>query len=249
MVNIVMGKEVGNNKIHRTRILSIYKADYSVFIGLMWKNLLSSSEKRGTLNRGLHRGRHGHNVQTLSLIEELKYNICHCSRKSLINFNNDEASCCDRILPSIPSLVARKKGLHKNVIFVYVQILEQAKYRLRTALVLPILQNIPYLWQWAGSHKLTRQPSNNITITLKSERGWTTVVDTFVTHRLSIGADTNKNVQIQYKSILNPHKTLGHYKAPAGTGRVQATVLADCDKQYACRVTKSSLTRHEAWIY
>eukprot|EP00957_Ditylum_brightwellii_P153143 11656755-Ditylum_brightwellii.AAC.1 len=41
---------------------------------------------------------------------------------------------------------------------------------------------------------------------------------------------TNENVQIQYKSVLNPHNTLGHYKAPAGTSRVQATVLADQDE-------------------
>eukprot|EP00957_Ditylum_brightwellii_P211781 15366593-Ditylum_brightwellii.AAC.1 len=68
IVNIVMGKEVGSNKIHRTRILPMYKADYSVCIGLMWKGLLSSSEKRGTLNRGLHWDRCGHNAQALSLI-------------------------------------------------------------------------------------------------------------------------------------------------------------------------------------
>eukprot|EP00957_Ditylum_brightwellii_P064556 4898655-Ditylum_brightwellii.AAC.2 len=105
-----MGKEVGNNKIHRTRILSIYEADYSVFISLMWKDLLSSSEKRGTLNRDLHRGRCGHDAQTVSLIEDFK------------------------ILPNIFSLVARKKGFHKNVIFVHAQMLEQAKYRLKTAL-------------------------------------------------------------------------------------------------------------------
>eukprot|EP00957_Ditylum_brightwellii_P195061 14862119-Ditylum_brightwellii.AAC.1 len=50
-------------------------------------------------------------------------------------------------------------------------------------------------------------------------------------HSLCINkADTNKNVQIQYKSVLNPHKSLGHYKAPAGASRVQATVLADCDE-------------------
>eukprot|EP00957_Ditylum_brightwellii_P180031 13714396-Ditylum_brightwellii.AAC.1 len=58
--------------------------------------------------------------------------------------------------------------------------------------------------------------------------------------------DTNKNVQIQYKSVLNPHKSLGRYKAPADTSRVQATVLSDRDEQYACRVTKSLLTRHDA---
>eukprot|EP00957_Ditylum_brightwellii_P025984 1964488-Ditylum_brightwellii.AAC.1 len=100
----------------------------------MWKDLLSSSEKRGTLNRGLHRGRHSHDTQTLSLIEELKYDICYCSRKSLINFNNNTVSCYDKILPNISSLVTRKKGLHKNVTFAHAQTLEQAKYRLKTAL-------------------------------------------------------------------------------------------------------------------
>eukprot|EP00957_Ditylum_brightwellii_P066663 5059095-Ditylum_brightwellii.AAC.1 len=129
-----MGKEVGNNKIHRTRILSICKADYSVFIGLIWKDLISSSEKRGTLNRGLHGDRRGHDTQTLSLIKELKYDTCYCSRKSLINFDNDTASCYHWILPNISSLVARKKGLYINVTFVHAQRLEQAKYRLKTAL-------------------------------------------------------------------------------------------------------------------
>eukprot|EP00957_Ditylum_brightwellii_P136315 10395754-Ditylum_brightwellii.AAC.2 len=113
-----MGKEVSNNKTHRTWILSIYKVDYSVFSGLMRKDLLSSSEKRGILNRGLHGDRHGHNAQTLSLIKELKYDICYCSKKSLINFDNDAVSCYDQRLPNVSSLV----------------MLEQAKYRLKTAL-------------------------------------------------------------------------------------------------------------------
>ena len=47
-------------------------------------------------------------------------------------------------------------------------------------------------------------------------------------HSLCINkADSNENVQIQYKSVLDPHKILGYYKAPAGTSRVQATVHAD----------------------
>eukprot|EP00957_Ditylum_brightwellii_P003897 296627-Ditylum_brightwellii.AAC.1 len=129
-----MGKEVGNNKIHRTRFLTIYKATYSVFIGLIWKDLLSSSENRDTLNRGLHGGRCGHGAQTLSLIEELKYDICYCSRKSFINFDNDAASCYNQILPNISSLVARKNGLHKNATSIHAQTLEQANHRLKTSL-------------------------------------------------------------------------------------------------------------------
>eukprot|EP00957_Ditylum_brightwellii_P115386 8800368-Ditylum_brightwellii.AAC.1 len=129
-----MGKEVGNNKIPRTRILSMYEADYLVFIGLMWKDLFYSSEKRGTLNKGLCGGRCGHNAQTISLIKELKYDICYCLRKPLVNFDNDAASCYDQILSNVSSLVARKKGLDKNITFVNAQMLEQTKYRLKTVL-------------------------------------------------------------------------------------------------------------------
>eukprot|EP00957_Ditylum_brightwellii_P211669 15366453-Ditylum_brightwellii.AAC.1 len=48
IVNTIIGKEVGNNKINRNRILSIYEADYSVFIGLMWKTY-SSPQRREAL--------------------------------------------------------------------------------------------------------------------------------------------------------------------------------------------------------
>eukprot|EP00957_Ditylum_brightwellii_P056129 4255504-Ditylum_brightwellii.AAC.1 len=45
-------------------------------------------------------------------------------------------------------------------------------------------------------------------------------------HCLQINkADTNQNVQIQYKSILNPQKTLGYYKAPAGTSNCVSVPL------------------------
>eukprot|EP00957_Ditylum_brightwellii_P014376 1081910-Ditylum_brightwellii.AAC.1 len=62
-------------------------------------------------------------------------------------------------------------------------------------------------------------------------------------------ADTSKNVQINYKSVFNPHKTLGHYKALDGAGRIQTTVLAEQDEKYVCRFTKSALIQHEASIY
>eukprot|EP00957_Ditylum_brightwellii_P174396 13278616-Ditylum_brightwellii.AAC.1 len=38
------------------------------------------------------------------------------------------------ILPNATSLVGRKKGLHKNVTFVHVHTLKEAKYKLQTAL-------------------------------------------------------------------------------------------------------------------
>eukprot|EP00957_Ditylum_brightwellii_P006165 466231-Ditylum_brightwellii.AAC.1 len=109
-VNMVIAKVLGINKIHCLRVLTLYEADYSICMGLIWKELIKSFQKRKSINRGLHGGGQGHDAQAMSLIEKLKYNICYSSCKLLINFDNDAASRYDRILPCISSLIARKKG-------------------------------------------------------------------------------------------------------------------------------------------
>ena len=129
--NAVMYKVIGNNKIHKIRILCQHEADYSLNIGGLWKELITVSKKRETINRGLHGGRKGHDAQTLSLIEELKYGISYSSRKTLINFDNDAVLCYNRILPNISSLITHKKGMSCVVTFVHVNMLEEAEYQLK----------------------------------------------------------------------------------------------------------------------
>eukprot|EP00957_Ditylum_brightwellii_P204366 15338884-Ditylum_brightwellii.AAC.1 len=62
-------------------------------------------------------------------------------------------------------------------------------------------------------------------------------------------AHQNEHVTIKYKLVYNPHKTLGHYKAPAGTGQVQGGILAEKAEKYARKVLKSALTKYEAWVF
>eukprot|EP00957_Ditylum_brightwellii_P191766 14598695-Ditylum_brightwellii.AAC.1 len=59
-------------------------------------------------------GQQGKDAQMLTLIEDLKYDISYSSRKDIINFGNDTTSCYDWIIPSLASVFAQKKGLHKN---------------------------------------------------------------------------------------------------------------------------------------
>eukprot|EP00957_Ditylum_brightwellii_P164287 12507520-Ditylum_brightwellii.AAC.1 len=134
IVNIAIAKLLGIDKVHLIQILHLYESDYLLFIGLIWKELVEEAEKRGTINCGLHGGHQGHDVKTLSFIEKLKYDISYSSYKSLINIDNNAASCYNRILPNISSLVARKKGMHRNVTFVHATTIEKAKYQLKTAL-------------------------------------------------------------------------------------------------------------------
>jgi hypothetical protein len=64
----------------------------------------------------------------------MKNEICHATRKYLINFDNDTASCYDRIIPALASLIDRKFGLHRNVVFVHATTLKETKYKLKTSL-------------------------------------------------------------------------------------------------------------------
>jgi hypothetical protein len=65
-------------------------------------------------------------------MEELKTDICYASRKPLINFDNDAASCYDRIIAALASLVSRSHGQHRDVCFVHAETLQEAKFRLKT---------------------------------------------------------------------------------------------------------------------
>jgi hypothetical protein len=134
VVNVMIEKDPGDVRIHRLRVIHLYEHDFGLFLALYWKQMLRSSEARGTINAGQYGGRAGMEAQSLVFLEELKTEISTLSRKSLVNFDNDAASCYDRILPSLASLIGRKKGLHTNVAYVHATTLHDAKYKLKTAM-------------------------------------------------------------------------------------------------------------------
>eukprot|EP00957_Ditylum_brightwellii_P079695 6059829-Ditylum_brightwellii.AAC.1 len=46
-----------------------------------------------------------------------------------------------------------------------------------------------------------------------------------------------------------PHKTLGHYKAPAGANKIQKEAQGDKSDDYAVKLQTSVLTHLESWRY
>eukprot|EP00957_Ditylum_brightwellii_P077715 5905547-Ditylum_brightwellii.AAC.1 len=67
-------------------------------------------------------------------MEEMKNEISYCSQKPPVNFDNNAALCYDRIISNVANLVGQKKGLHKNITFICTSTLEEAKFKLKTAL-------------------------------------------------------------------------------------------------------------------
>jgi hypothetical protein len=146
VVNVMIEKDPGDVRIHRLRVIHLYEHDFGLFLALYWKQMLRSSEARGTINAGQYGGRAGKEAQSLVFLEEIKTEISTLSRKSLVNFDNDAASCYDRILTSLASLIGRKKGLHTNVAFVHATTLHEAKYKLKTAMGVSTSIALPTLY-------------------------------------------------------------------------------------------------------
>jgi hypothetical protein len=111
VVNVMIEKDLGDVHIHRLCVTHLYEHDFGLFLALYWKQMLRKLEARGTINAGQYGGRAGTEAQSLVFLEEIKTGICYLSQKSLVNFDNNAASCYDRIIPSLASLIGKKKGL------------------------------------------------------------------------------------------------------------------------------------------
>ena len=132
VVNIMILKEPGNTKIHRLRVIHLFEADYNLVLGVKWKQLLRKAEKDKSLHPGQAGSRPGRDAPSLVLLEELKNDITLSTRYPLLNFDNDASSCYDRIIPALASLIARKYGLHRNVVIINATTLQEARYKLKT---------------------------------------------------------------------------------------------------------------------
>jgi hypothetical protein len=133
VVNVMIFKEPGNYRIHRLRVIHIYEADFNALLAIKWRKLLHLSDNKGLINERQYGGRLGCEAQSLTLLEELKYDLSYLTRRTLFNFYNDATSCYDRILvPLASGVINRKYGLDRRIVAIHAKTLQQAEFRLKT---------------------------------------------------------------------------------------------------------------------
>ena len=111
IVNTMIFKETGIYRIHRLRVIHIYEADFNLLLAVKWQEFLRLADRTGLINKGQFGGR-GHEATSLALLEEIRIDISYLTQCTLITFDNDAASCYDRIIPALALLINRKYGLH-----------------------------------------------------------------------------------------------------------------------------------------
>ncbi len=137
VVNTILFKDPDNVRIHRTRVIHIYGADYILMLGIKWRKALYQAEAFRELNDEQFGSRPRRNAIDPVFIEEMQFEISRASRKMLVQTNYDATSCYDRNIPNLVMLVSCKYGVPKLTTQSNAITLEQATYRFCTELGVP----------------------------------------------------------------------------------------------------------------
>lgn len=129
--SVILRKSENDSRIHRTRVIHIFEADYNLMLGVKWRALLQRSEALNLLNTGQFGSRTSRNAHDPVMIEILQRQISKTTRHSLIQTNFDATSCYDRIIPSLASISSQAHGLPANTVLCNTKTLQQAKYHLK----------------------------------------------------------------------------------------------------------------------
>ncbi|KAI2506413.1 hypothetical protein MHU86_8039 [Fragilaria crotonensis] len=342
VANSVLFKEPGNIRIHRTRIIHIYEADYNLMLGLKWRSALLQAEALSQLNSGQFGSRPKHNATDPVFVEELQLELSRITRKTVALTNYDATACYDRIVPNLAMLASRKFGVPASVTNVNANTLELSEYRIRTDLGLaekgyrhsaeqPIYGtgqgsgNSPVIWCFISSILFDcyeecahlaqySTPDNGRHITLgmigyvddsngqtncfyegagaevsqvvkakmrENANTWSKLLEVsggaleltkcsyhivtwkfsssgapvLSTDRAEFGGVTVSDMvtgeehELQYLSPYESHKTLGHYKEPAGTQTMQFRKLWEKSNELTSFLWSHQVTRDEAWTF
>ena len=130
----ILFKDPDNVRIHRTRVIHIYEADYNLMLGIKWRMALYQAESLRELNKGQYGSRPRRNAIDPVFIEEMQLEIGRASRKTLVQTNYDATSCYDRIIINLAMLVSRKFGVPFLIAQTNARTLMNAKYSIRTEL-------------------------------------------------------------------------------------------------------------------
>ena len=134
IANTMLFKDPDNARLHRTRVIHIYEADFNLALGVKWRAAMHHAEDNDLLNDGQYGSRPNRCATDPVLIEELQCEISRATRKPVVLTNFDATACYDRIIPNLGMIVSQKYGVAPTVTKMNATTLHQAEYKIRTEL-------------------------------------------------------------------------------------------------------------------
>ncbi|KAI2508519.1 hypothetical protein MHU86_5918 [Fragilaria crotonensis] len=134
IANTILFKDQDNVRLHRTRVIHIYEADFNLALGIKWRIQMYQAEALAALNDGQYGSRPRRNATDPVFIEELQCEISRATRRSVVLINYDALACFDRMIQNAAMIVSRKFGVPLPVTQANAVTLERAEFRVRTEL-------------------------------------------------------------------------------------------------------------------
>ena len=120
-----------NVNLNPLQVIHVDKVDYNFLVRVVWREAIHYAQQLGKINQGQYGGCPGRDCTSVMYLEELRRDISLLTRASYANFDNNAASCYNQRLMSVASLLGKKYGVHKKIVYVHAATLEEAKYKLK----------------------------------------------------------------------------------------------------------------------
>ena len=130
-VNMMIYKELSNSLINQLRVIHIYEADLTLFLGTKWKEAILQAQKERVMHPGQYGGLLGRDCTQTTMLEEYQVDYSLVTSLAFTNLDANLTAFYDRILYSVSSLTSRNYGVNKQVIFVHAATLEDATFKLK----------------------------------------------------------------------------------------------------------------------
>ena len=80
----------------------------------MWREAIQHAQNLGKFNKEQYGGCPGRDYTSVTYFEDLRRDVLILTWSSYTNFDNNTASCYDRILMSVANLSGKKYGVQKS---------------------------------------------------------------------------------------------------------------------------------------
>ncbi|KAI2491614.1 hypothetical protein MHU86_22931 [Fragilaria crotonensis] len=265
VANVILFKDPGVVKIHRTRVIHLYEADYNLALGIKWRSALHQAEDLRRLDDGQYGSRPKRNAKDPVLLEELQYEISRITRKSLAITSYDAMACYDRIIPSVAMLAVYRDPSGEEEVTLGItgfvddcgsQITDQGSPSASPGDILQGVQYNAQLWtnllSASGGALEISKCSCHVVQWQFSQNGSPVFKPVVQTSSIKVEVTdpiTNVTHSVKLLSPYQAHKTLGHHKDPAGTQQAQFRELKAKSDEITKFMWSYPLSRSEAWTY
>ena len=117
------------------RVIRLLEADPNMSLRIVfWWQLIHGAEDGNNISPLQWGSRPNRSSTDAILMKRLTYNGINICKKEAIIFNNDGKAAFDRMIPSVGAIALRRLGSSENAVSAFLQVLQQMKYRVCTAL-------------------------------------------------------------------------------------------------------------------